>query len=246
MIYQSFAQLYDELFDDQLYEQWRDYTLDRLPSTCKTVLDLAGGAGRLACLLAPAGVDLTVADFSPEMLSLAGDHAAEAGVDLQLIQADMRDLTGLPHYDAVTCYADSLCYLDNLADVQQTFHQVYHHLNKGGRFLFDVITPYQTDVKYPGYMYNYEDDDHQRAFIWRSFADDEVEHGVIHELAFFNRLPDGNYHRVGETHFERSYSLAELRAALKEAGFATTTVTADFGRQQVAPQTTRWFFECQK
>ena len=49
MIYQSFAQLYDELFDAQLYEQWRDYTLNRLPSTSKTVLDLAGGAGRLAC-----------------------------------------------------------------------------------------------------------------------------------------------------------------------------------------------------
>lgn len=96
MIYQSFAQLYDELFDAQLYEQWQDYTLNRLPSTSKTVLDLAGGAGLLACLLATAGLDLTVADFSPEMLSLAGKHAAETGVDLQLVQADMRDLAGFP------------------------------------------------------------------------------------------------------------------------------------------------------
>ena len=201
MIYQSFAQLYYELFDAQLYEQWQDYTLNRLPSTSKTVLDLAGGAGRLACLLATAGLDLTVADFSPEMLSLAGKHAAETGVDLQLVQADMRDLAGFPQFDAVTCYADSLCYLDDLADVQETFSQVSAHLAAGGRFLFDMISLYQTDVVYPGYMYNYEDEDQQRAFIWRSFADDDVKHGVIHELAFFNQLPDGNYHRVGETHF---------------------------------------------
>ena len=212
MIYQSFAQLYDELFDAQLYEQWRDYTLNRLPSTSKTVLDLAGGAGRLACLLATAGLDLTVAGFYPEMLSLA----------------------------------DSLCYLDDLANVQETFSQVSAHLAAGGRFLFDMISPYQTDVVYPGYMYNYEDEDQQRAFIWRSFADDDVKHGVIHELAFFNQLPDGNYHRVGETHFERSYPLEELQAALQQAGFQRVKVTADFGRQEVTPETTRWFFECQK
>lgn len=246
MIYQSFAQLYDELFDAQLYEQWQDYTLNRLPFTSKTVLDLAGGAGRLACLLATAGLDLTVADFSPEMLSLAGKHAAETGVDLQLVQADMRDLAGFPQFDAVTCYADSLCYLDDLADVQETFSQVSAHLAAGGRFLFDMISLYQTDVVYPGYMYNYEDEDQQRAFIWRSFADDDVKHGVIHELAFFNQLPDGNYHRVGETHFERSYPLEELQAALQQAGFQRVKVTADFGRQEVTPETTRWFFECQK
>lgn len=246
MIYQSFAQLYDELFDDHLYAQWRDYTLDRLPATGKNVLDLAGGAGHLACLLVPMGLKLTVADFSAEMLSLANAHAAAAGIDLQLAQADMRDLTGFPLYDVVTCYADSLCYLDGLADVQRTFQQVYEHLLAGGRFLFDVISPYQTDVVYPGYMYNYEDEDQQRAFMWRSFADDDVDHGVIHELAFFNQLPDGNYHRVGETHFERSYPLAKLRAALKAVGFDRVTVTADFGRQEVTPETTRWFFECQK
>ncbi|MGM9892305.1 class I SAM-dependent methyltransferase [Limosilactobacillus sp.] len=246
MIYQSFAQLYDELFDDQLYLQWRDYTLNRLDPTTTSVLDLAGGAGRLACLLAARGLKVTVADFSAEMLSLASQHAAEEGLNLQLVEADMRDLTGLPLFDAVTCYADSFCYLDDLAAVSQSFKQVAAHLKSGGKFLFDLITPYQTDTVYPGYMYNYEDDDHRRAFMWQSFANDEVEHGVIHELAFFNRLADGNYQRVGETHFERSYPLAAIKTALAASGFNSVSVTADFGRQPVQPTTTRWFFECQK
>lgn len=246
MIYQSFAQLYDELFDGQLYLQWRDYTLDRLAPTDKTVLDLAGGAGRLACLLAQAGREVTVADFSSEMLSLASKHATEAGVKLELLEADMRDLSGFPTYDAVTCYADSFCYLDNLTDVSQAFREVYDHLTTGGKFLFDVITPYQTDVVYPGYMYNYEDEDHQRAFMWQSFADDDVQHGVIHELTFFTRLANGSYQRVGETHFERSYPLKDLKAALKAAGFTRITVTADYGQKPLQPDTTRWFFECQK
>lgn len=246
MIYQSFAQLYDELFDGQLYLQWRDYTLNRLAPTDKEILDLAGGAGRLACLMAQSGLTVTVADFSSEMLSLASKHAADAGVDLKLLEADMRDLSGFPVYDAVTCYADSFCYLDNLADVGQAFRQVYAHLASGGKFLFDVITPYQTDEVYPGYMYNYEDEDHARAFMWQSFADDDVQHGVIHELTFFTRLPNGDYQRVSETHFERSYSLAELKTALTAAGFNQITVTANYGEKPVQPTTTRWFFECQK
>lgn len=246
MIYHSFAQLYDELFDDQLYLQWRDYTLNRLSPATKSVLDLAGGAGRLACLLAPTGLDVTVADFSAEMLSLAGQHATDAGVKLRLVEADMRDLTGLPTYDAVTCYADSLCYLANLADVQTAFDQVAVHLKPGGKFLFDLITSYQTDDVYPGYMYNYEDEDHREAFMWQSFANDDVDHGVIHELTFFNRLANGNYQRVGETHFERSYPLATVKAALAASGFHQVKVTADFGKQAIQPDTTRWFFECQK
>lgn len=246
MIYQSFARLYDELFDDQLYVQWCNYTLNRLSSDSKSLLDLAGGAGRLACLLAKKGLDVTVADFSTEMLSIASEHAEENGVALQLVEADMRNLTGFPTYDVVTCFADSFCYLDNLTDVKQSFSQVADHLTANGKFLFDIISPYQTDVVYPGYMYNYEDEDHQQAFLWQSFADDDVEHGVIHELTFFNRLTDGNYQRVGETHFERSYQLATVKEALHEAGFSRVTVSANFGDDEVKPDTTRWFFECQK
>lgn len=36
----------------------------------------------------------------------------------------MRDLSGLGKFDAVTCYSDSLCYLENLNEVQATFDGV--------------------------------------------------------------------------------------------------------------------------
>ena len=96
MIYQSFAQPYDQLFDETLYKDWRDYTLDRCPAGSLDVLDLAGGAGRLGVLLAQAGLTVTVADFSTEMLSIASQHAQEAGVALNLVEADMRDLQSFP------------------------------------------------------------------------------------------------------------------------------------------------------
>ena len=246
MIYQSFAQFYDQLFDSDLYERWRTYVKQHCAKNTRQVLDLAGGAGRLAVLLAQDGYQVTDLDFSEDMLTLAQAHAADAGVDLKLICADMTDLTGLPQYDLVTCFADSLNYLDDLSDVQQTLVEVYKHLKANGKLLFDMITPYQTDAVYPGYMYNYEDEDHERALMWSSYANDDVDHGVIHDLTFFYRQQDGSYRRGGETHFERAYELADVVHAVQAAGFRRPVITSDFGNGQVDHQTTRWFFECQK
>lgn len=245
MIYQSFAELYDQLFDPDLYQRWADFTLANLPSQGRCLLDLAGGSGRLGVMLAKQGLDVTVADFSSEMLSLADQHVREAGVALSLIETDMRNLSSLPAYDAITCYADSFCYLKGQDEVQQTFKEVAKHLRAGGVFLFDVISPYQTDVVYPGYMYNYEDEDQQRAFMWQSFANDEVEHGVIHELTFFTRGQDGRYDRVGETHYERAYELSALKKWLANAGFSTVEVGSNFSTRLQEENPTRWFFKCQ-
>lgn len=244
MIYGSFAQYYDELFDNEMYHRWQQYVKSNTASGSR-LLDLAGGAGRLGVLLAKDGYDVTDIDLSDEMLALASNHAQEAKVDLNLIQANMMDLGDCGQFDVVTCFADSLCYLDDLASVQQTFQQVHAHLNEGGQFLFDVITPYQTDEVYPGYMYNWQSADQQRFFMWSSYQDDDVAHGVIHELTFFARQANGQYERVGETHFERSYQLTELLASLKTAGFVNVEVTSDFGQEKINPHTTRWFFKCQ-
>ncbi len=127
------------------------------------LLELACGVGRLAVLLAQDGYNVSGFDLSDEMLSLADQHAREADVTLPLIEGNMLDLSDLETYHTVTCFADSLCYLPNEESLSTTFEQVARHLDDDGQFLFDVISPYQTDRVYPGYMYNYRDAD--RAFL---------------------------------------------------------------------------------
>lgn len=80
MIYGTFAQLYDELFESDMYQQWREFVESRLPKSAQTILDVAGGAGRLGVLLAQDGYQVVDFDFSEEMLSLAFKHAQEAQV----------------------------------------------------------------------------------------------------------------------------------------------------------------------
>ena len=176
MIYSSFAKLYDELMEPTMYDQWLDFVEQELPKTTGQILDLACGAGRLAVMLAQNGYQVSGVDLSEEMLALAEMHAREANLAIPFMQGNMLDLSALGQYSAVTCFADSFCYLQDEAQVLQAFKEVYQHLENNGKFIFDVITPYQTDEVYPGYMYNYTTED--QAFIWSSFAD-EFEHPTI-------------------------------------------------------------------
>lgn len=227
-----------------MYDQWLDFVEQELPKTTGQILDLACGAGRLAVMLAQNGYQVSGVDLSEEMLALAEMHAREANLAIPFMQGNMLDLSELGQYSAVTCFADSFCYLQDEAQVLQAFKEVYQHLENNGKFIFDVITPYQTDEVYPGYMYNYTTED--QAFIWSSFTD-EFEHSAVHELTFFvwNEAL-ASYERVSEIHHERTYELEVYQRLLTQAGFKDITVSADFGKSELTLETTRWFFSCHK
>ncbi|WP_125683292.1 class I SAM-dependent DNA methyltransferase [Levilactobacillus yonginensis] len=242
MIYQSFAELYDELFDPAMYDQWLDFVAKRVQPQSGSVLDLACGSGRLGVLLAEQGYDVSGLDLSEEMLALAAEHAEEANVTMPLMAGNMLDLSEIETYQTITCFADSFCYLPDLPAVTKAFREVHGHLAVGGKFLFDVITPHQTDDVYPGYMYNYVDD--TRAFVWTSYGIEDEDHAAEHELAFFTLDQEtGQYRKVTELHHERTYELADYQTALADAGLTLQRVSADFGEHEVAADTTRWFFE---
>ena len=133
MIYQTFAKLYDELFDSELYLEWQSFVERRVLDKQQPLLELACGAGRLAVLLAKDGYNVSGFDLSDEMLSLADQHAREAEVTLPLIEGNMLNLSD-DTYHTVTCFADSLCYLPDETALATTFEQVARHLDDDGQF----------------------------------------------------------------------------------------------------------------
>lgn len=247
MNYQTFAKLYDDLFDEAAYADWFQYATKFIKNKDGKLLELAGGAGRLAIQLKQAGYDdISVLDLSTEMLALAAQHAQEAELDLPLIEGDMREWSDFDErFATITSFADSFNYLANEDEILMAFKQVAEHLEDGGQFLFDVISPWQTDVYYPGYMYNWHDD--ETAFMWSSYGVEEQPHTVEHELTFFvyNEDIDG-FQQLQEVHTERTYSLDTYKRLLTEAGFTNIEVTADFGRAEVTDGSPRWFFNATK
>lgn len=244
MIYQTFATLYDHLMAPELYDRWCQFVIQQAGQKDQQTLELACGTGVLATKLAAAGYQVTGLDLSTEMLTLAQQHIAAAQVQVPLVQGDVRDLSELGTYQLVTCFDDSLCYMPDLAALSQVFQQVAAHLTADGLFLFDLHSLHQMDDCFPGYMYNYKNE--TTAFMWHSYVG-EAPHSVEHDLTFFvwdEAL--GGYQVLSELHRERTYPLVQVKQALKQAGFKTVTVSADFGQQAVAPDSIRWFFTAKK
>ncbi|MGG5316695.1 class I SAM-dependent DNA methyltransferase [Enterococcus sp. AZ072] len=241
MAYETFALVYDEVMDDSLYQKWLDFSLRHLPSDNRKLLELACGTGALAVAFAKAGFMVTGLDLSEEMLMLAQDRALSEGTELQLIVGDMLDLTDIGTYQAVTCFSDSLCYMDSQEQVSKVFQGAYDLLEDNGVFIFDVHSLYQMDSVFPGYSFH--DQTEEFAFLWDSYAG-EVSHSIEHFLTFFVKEGD-RFERIDELHQERTYPLETYQEMLKTAGFQSD-VYADFEDEVPNELSKRWFFVCHK
>lgn len=89
------------------------------------VLCLAAGGGRQGPIYAAAGGEVTVVDFSPAMLELDRQVAAERGLKIRTVETSMDDLSSFRtgEFDLVI-HPVSTCYLANLATVYREISRV--------------------------------------------------------------------------------------------------------------------------
>lgn len=241
--YETFASVYDAIMDDRLYDQWTAFSLRHFPKGKTKLLELACGTGIQSLRFKEAGFDVTGLDLSREMLELAKKRSQKAGLVIPFLEGNMLDLSSLACFDMVTCYSDSLCYMEDEVEVGHVFQEVYHHLNEGGRFLFDVHSTYQMDELFPGYSYHENAEDF--AFVWDTYAN-EAPHSIVHELTFFVKEADGRFSRMDEIHEERTYDLLTYDVLLEQAGFKNVQVYADFEDKAPTETSARWFFVAEK
>lgn len=240
MVYEQFAQLYDELMDTSLYAKWATYVEENVhPSS--TVLELGCGSGQLGIQLAQKGYNVTGLDVSIDMLTLAQQRQQEMGVHFPLIHRDMTDLSGFDHFSAVISFNDSFCYLRQQADLRVAFQQSHYALKDGGVLLFDVHSV-QKIISFAGYSYHGEVNG--QLLVWDSYAGVEPL-SCEHDIRMFLQRPDGLYERYDECHYERTYPIAVYQELLEEAGFVDIEVTGDF-LPSLLPEADRWFFKAVK
>ena len=104
------------------------------------LVELAIGNGRVAIPIAQAtGQRVLGIDSSPAMLAQARRRAAEAGVDLDLIAGDMRDLTLTEPASLIYCPFRALLHLPTWADRRRTFERVAASLRPDGRFAWNAF-----------------------------------------------------------------------------------------------------------
>ena len=104
------------------------------------LVELAIGSGWVAIPVAQAtGQRVIGIDTSPAMLEQARARAAEAGVELDLHQCDMRDLALDEPAALIYCPFRALLHLPTWADRRRTFERVAASLRPGSRFAWNAF-----------------------------------------------------------------------------------------------------------
>jgi SAM-dependent methyltransferase len=135
-----------EAFADH-YEEWSaDMTADigfyveLAREADEPLVELAVGNGRVAIPVAQAtGRSVIGIDSSPAMLELGRARAAEAGVELDLREGDMRDFELDEPAALIYCPFRALLHLPTWADRRRTFERVAASLRPGGRFAWNAF-----------------------------------------------------------------------------------------------------------
>jgi SAM-dependent methyltransferase len=104
------------------------------------LVELAVGNGRVAIPVAQAtGRRVIGIDLSPAMLEQARARAAEAGVELDLREGDMRELTLDEPAGLIYCPFRALLHLPTWSDRRRTFERVAASLRPGARFAWNAF-----------------------------------------------------------------------------------------------------------
>jgi SAM-dependent methyltransferase len=131
-----FAAVYDEWSADMTEDV--DFYLELAREADGPVVELAVGNGRVAIPVAAAtGKPVIGVDSSREMLEQARERAREAGVELDLREADIRDLELDEPAGLVYCPFRSLLHLPTWRDKRRVFERVAASLQPGGRFAWN-------------------------------------------------------------------------------------------------------------
>ena len=246
-IYQDFASVYDRFMDNVPYEEWaeridgliRKYGVSKperdveglLESERNLVVDLGCGTGTLTELMYAKGYDMIGVDASGSMLNAAMEKKERSGSEILYLQQDMRELDLYSTVGTVLCVCDS-----EEEELLGVFSLVKKFLYPGGVFLFD----FNTDYKYREVIGDatITETKEDCSFIWDNFYD--VEEGINeYDLTVFVREEGELFRRFQETHYQRGYTLEQMRNLIEQAGMDVVEVRDVDTGEAVSPESQR-------
>ena len=217
-IYEKFASVYDVFMNNIDYDMWVNYICkiwQKENIKPELVAELGCGTGNITCRLSKLGYDMIGIDISEEMLSVAKEKAEENKCNILYLLQDMTEFELYGTVDVILCVCDSINYLVDYDDLKKVFKLVNNYLNPGGLFIFDVNTEYK--FKFILGNKTYSDCEDKAAYIWQNYYDSLNKINEYY-VNFFVKKKSGLYERTEECHYERAYSVEEIKNAILYSG----------------------------
>ena len=141
----SFARFYDTIYHGLRDGVDNDYFLENIMQTHGKVLEIGVGTGRMFTAALDRGADIYGLDISEEMLKILYGKLPED----QHYRISMQSIADfhLDHrFDLIIAPFRVIMHLPEKEEQIRALNNVYDHLNKGGRFIFDSFVPDLTKI----------------------------------------------------------------------------------------------------
>ncbi len=222
-MYGSFAAVYDTFMDDIPYDEWAEYLRTLLYGNGVEqglVLELGCGTGKMTRRLRDYGYDMIGIDASEEMLELAVAKEQPQDKTILYLNQDMREFELYGTVAAVVSVCDSINYIIEAEELCRVFRLVNNYLDKSGILVFDLKTEYYFR-EILGEK-TFADQREHCSLIWENYFDEEEKINE-YSLTLFTESSKGLYERSEETHYQKAYSLDEIKQLLTVAGMEFIT-----------------------
>lgn len=225
-----------------------------------SVLELAAGPAEHARALARRGLRATALDRSPAMCGYAAARAKAEGVELAVVEGDMRDFTvdgpdGVPQpFDLAIIMLNSACHLFTLDDLVRHLAAVRDQLAAGGLYVVELAHPADFFAPQPRTSNDWTvDADGVHAEVrWGGRGDriDPLSQVTNEHMTITATGPDGAIRTVSDVVPNRFWTLTEFTAGIALAnavrprtpggGFELVATYGDFDEVTALDDPTAW------
>ena len=236
--YSLLAAGYDAVMEHVDYAFWAEHVqriVEAHRPGAASVVELGCGTGALAEHLQPlgpppAGYAYRAFDGSAEMVAAAREATTASPVAFGVL--DFREPVPGPPADVVLLLYDGLNYLLDAADVAVLLERISEALAPGGVAIVDQSTPANSLNHAEGF----DDAGEADAFAYQRTSRFDPATGL--HTTTFRLTPPGGPTQT-ETHVQRAYTLAEVRALIAASPLAERAAYAEFTLRRAGPATER-------
>ena len=164
-----------------------------------------------------------------QMLEIAMEKRDKSGHDILYLLQDMREFELYGTVRAVISVCDSVNYITEPEELQEVFRLVNNYLDPKGVFIFDFNTRY----KYEEILGDrtIAENREECSFIWDNYYyEDEKINEYDLSLFIETDKDSGLYRKYEETHYQRAYTLEEMKELIRKSGLEFVTAYDAFSK----------------